>query len=168
MRMSEGVEWGIHCCSFLANLKEGESLSGGDLATFFDLPRAYLLKHLGALSRAGIVTTTTGPRGGYRLARPPAEITLLDIVVAIDGGETTFRCQEIRQRGPSGRGIQEYRGACGIAAAMWAAEDAWRDSLHGVTIASLGRLAEEQVPRTQKELSRQWLTQVRARRATAT
>jgi Rrf2 family protein len=165
MRMSEGVEWGIHCCSFLSSLKEGESLSGGDLATFFDLPRAYLLKHLGALSRAGIVTTTTGPRGGYRLARPASEVTLLEIVVAIDGGEPAFRCQEVRQRGPSSVGVEAYPGACGIAAAMWAAEDAWRASLGSVTIASIRSLAEKQAPSPQKELSRQWLTDVRARRA---
>ena len=49
----------------------------------------------------GIVESRPGPLGGYRLARPPSDITLLDVVLAVDGDDAAFRCREIRQRGPA-------------------------------------------------------------------
>ncbi|MPZ98475.1 MAG: Rrf2 family transcriptional regulator [Dehalococcoidia bacterium] len=157
MRMSEGVEWAIHCCSFLASLPEGETLTGASLAEFFDVPRAYLLKHLQALGRAGILESTSGPRGGYRLGRRPADISLLDIVEVIEGGQPAFRCSEIRGRGPSAVDASEYSLVCGIAAAMWQAEEAWRAALAATTLADIGRMGSREVPRRQRELAREWM-----------
>jgi hypothetical protein len=76
----------------------GFGLPASRLAEFHELPPAYLAKHLQALSRAGIVTANCGVSGGYRLAKPPAKITLLDITLAIEGPGPAFRCTEIRQR----------------------------------------------------------------------
>ena len=52
------------------------------------------------LVRADLLHAGTGPRGGFRLARDPAEVTVLEIVEAVEGGTPLFRCTEIRQRGP--------------------------------------------------------------------
>ena len=164
MKMSEGVEWGLHCCTVLARLNEGETMAGRDLAEFFDLPPAYLLKNLRALARAGLLHTTSGPRGGYRLARPADEITLLDVVEAIEGGEPAYHCAEIRQRGPSALDREAYPEPCGIARAMWTAEEAWRDALRGTTIAEMGALGRREVPTEQREKANAWLGLVRARR----
>ncbi|MDQ1403208.1 MAG: hypothetical protein QOG03_1524, partial [Actinomycetota bacterium] len=101
MKLGQGVEWGIHCCAILALLPDGTALPSARLAEFHDVPPAYLAKHLQALAKAGIVTSTAGPKGGYRLARPAAEITLLDVVEAIEGRTAAFDCTEIRQRGPA-------------------------------------------------------------------
>ena len=83
MRLSQGVEWSLHACSLLAMLPAGAALPTARFAEFFELPSAYLAKHLQSLSRAGVLEPAVGPRGGYRLARAPAEITLRDVVVAI-------------------------------------------------------------------------------------
>jgi Rrf2 family protein len=149
MKLSEGIEWAIHCCSLMAALPEGTSLPGTRLSEFFDLPKDYLAKHLQALSRAGIVETSRGPRGGYRLAKPAAKITLLHIVEAIDGKDPCFQCTEIRQRGPSGLSADHYKKPCGIARAMRKAEHVWRTELNKVDIASLvaqaaGEIAPQQ------------------------
>ena len=85
--MSEGVEWGIHCCTVLAVLPTGATLPASRLAEYHGVPAAYLAKHMQALSKAGIVESVAGPKGGYRLAKPPAEITVLDVVLAIEGAE---------------------------------------------------------------------------------
>lgn len=127
--MSEGVEWGMHCCTILAVLPPDKALPASRLAEYHGVAPAYLAKHLQALSRAGIVESVAGPKGGYRLARPANEITMLDVVVAIDGPGPAFYCTEIRQRGPAAVAENEYRLPCGIARAMWAAEDAWRAEL---------------------------------------
>src|SRR5438067_7002015 len=91
MRIGEGVEWALHCCTVLAVLPAGAALPASRLAELHDLPGAYLAKHLQALSRAGIVETAGGPRGGYRLAKPPADITVLDVIDAPEEGPA-FRC----------------------------------------------------------------------------
>lgn len=139
MRISEGVEWGVHCCTLLAALGPDQTLPAGRLAEYHGVPPAYLAKHLQSLSRAGLVTSVPGPRGGYRLARPADAVTVLDVVDAIEGDEPAFRCTEIRQRGPAAVEAACYRRPCGIARTMWAAEDAWREVLRSRTIAELLR-----------------------------
>jgi Rrf2 family protein len=137
MRMSDGVEWAAHSCVLLAALPPDRALPASRLAEYHALPAAYLAKHLQALARAGIVETTKGPRGGYRLARPPDEITMLDVVDAVQGSEPAFTCNEIRRRGPAAVPAREYRALCGIHVAMNRADDAWRRSLRDTTIADL-------------------------------
>ena len=119
---------------------------------------------LQALTRAGIVESTTGRNGGYRLGRSASEITLLDIVQAIEGKEPLFRCTEIRRRGPSKVAARSYSPTCGIAAAMWRAEQAWKEELQATTIAAVADLTMKQAPRAALEKGVTWITQVLAAR----
>lgn len=146
MRMSEGVEWALHCCVNLAWADSDQALPTARLAAFHDLPAPYLNKQLQALAKAGIVRSVSGPKGGFRLARSPARITLLDVVNAIEGGEPAFRCAEIRQRGPLARKPSAYRTPCAIAQAMATAEAAWQRELAGQTLADVMAAAEQKAP----------------------
>lgn len=56
------------------------------------VPASFLPQILAQLVRAGIATSTAGPRGGYGLARDPADISLLDVIVAVDGEVAATRC----------------------------------------------------------------------------
>ncbi|MFJ9694775.1 RrF2 family transcriptional regulator [Kitasatospora sp. NPDC101183] len=138
MRMGEGVEWGLHCCLTLAWLGDEHPVPTARLAAWFDLPPAYLTKRLQALVRAGVLTSTPGAKGGFRLGRAPERITLMDVVAAIEGTEEAFRCTEIRQRteGAAAAG-GDFRHACGVATAMRRAELAWRRELAAQTVADL-------------------------------
>ncbi len=135
--MTDGVEWAIHCATLLGALPEGAALSGARLAEYHGVPAPYLAKHLQSLTRAGVFVAVSGPRGGYRLARPAAEVTVLDVVEALDGAQPAFRCTEIRKRGPAAVAPSEYRVPCGIHRAMLRADAAWRDALRETTIADL-------------------------------
>ena len=137
MRISEGVEWALHCLVLLATLPEGRALPASRLAEFHGVPAPYLAKHLQALSRSGLVDTVPGPRGGYRLARPAAEISVLEVVTAIDGATPAFTCTEIRRRGPAGLPDRHYRSMCGIHRTMARAEEAYRAVLGESTVADL-------------------------------
>jgi Rrf2 family protein len=137
MRLGEGVEWAVHSCTVLALLPPGTPLPASRLAEFHGVPPAYLAKHLQQLSAAGIVESTTGRRGGYRLARPPADISVLDIVEAVEGRERAFRCEEIRRRGPAAVADSQYSPICGIARVMHQAEAAWRRELRAHTLADV-------------------------------
>src|SRR3954464_14619775 len=101
MRMSDGVEWGVHVCTLLAALPSDGALPAARLAEYHGVPPAYLAKHLQSLANVGIVESTAGRQGGYRLARPGDEIPVLDVVDAVEGREPAFRCTEIRRRGPA-------------------------------------------------------------------
>lgn len=139
MQLGQGVEWALHCCTVLALLPPDQTLPATRLAEYHGIPPAYLAKHLQALAGAGIVESVAGRKGGYRLARPAGEITVLAVVDAVEGAEPAFRCTEIRRRGPARVAASEYRAPCGIAAVMQEAEDAWRAHLGRVTIGDLVR-----------------------------
>lgn len=137
MKLSDGVEQAIHSITMMAGLPADGVLSAADLAAFHGVSPSYLLKHLQALSKAKLVTTLPGPKGGYRLARGADQITLLDIVLAVEGPEPAFRCREIRQRGPNPLPASSFTAPCGINAAMLKAERAYRAELRKVTVQSL-------------------------------
>ena len=98
----------------------------GDITERQRIPKRYLEQVLQHMVRAGILAGKRGPRGGYRLARAPERISLLDVVQAIEGTEPAFRCTEIRQRGPTALDARAYRHPCGINAAMLRAESVFR------------------------------------------
>jgi Rrf2 family protein len=137
MRLPEGVEWALHCSWLLAQARDGDALTARRLAEFYGLPEAYLAKLLKALVRAGLLSATSGPRGGFRLARPPGAITVADVLEAVEGRGALFQCTEIRQRGPVPLTGAACRKPCGIAEVMHRAERAWRKELAATTIADL-------------------------------
>jgi Rrf2 family protein len=137
MKLSEGVEQAIHSVLLLSGLAPDGVLSANALAEFHGVSASYLLKHLQALSRAELLESVPGPGGGYRLAKPAHAITLLDVVLAVEGAEPAFRCAEIRQRGPSPLAAKFFKVPCAVNAAMLKAERAYRAELRSVTIADL-------------------------------
>lgn len=139
MKLSDGVEQAIHVTAFLGWLPEGGVMSAAALAEYHGVSGSYLLKHLQALSGAGILQTVPGPQGGYRLGRAPGDITLLNIVLAVEGAEPAFRCKEIRRRGTGAGTISARLLAmpCQINAAMLRAEQAWRKELASVSVADI-------------------------------
>ncbi|KQZ93489.1 RrF2 family transcriptional regulator [Agrobacterium cavarae] len=137
MKMSDGVEQAIHSVAMLASLSPDGVLSAAALGEFHGVSTSYLLKHLQSLSGAGILSTVPGPKGGYRLAKEPEAITLLDIVLAVEGPAPAFRCAEIRQRGPNPLPDRYFSKPCGINAAMLQAERAYRAELAKTTVADI-------------------------------
>lgn len=161
MSLSEGVEWSLHCAWLLAHVPPGEALSSRRMAEFYGLPPAYLSKLLKSLVRAGILDATTGPRGGFRLARAAGDVTVLDILDAIEGGDPLFQCTEIRQRGPAPASAAACRRPCGIAKVMHEAEHAWRAQLAATTVADLANQASS----GSRTRVREWLATLPQRRA---
>ena len=146
--MSQGVEWALHTCLNMTWAEGDEAITTATLAAFYDLPVSYLNKQLQALVRAGILSSTSGPRGGFRLARSPGRVTLLDVVTAIEGPQEAFRCEGILRKGPGGRSDVDYVESCVISQAMRGAEAAWRAALSATTLADLRGTVEQRFPGT--------------------
>lgn len=137
MKLPVSTEWVLHCTTTLALLEPGATASAAQLADYYGLPSPYLAKQLQALTRAGILAATTGPRGGFRLGRPAAEVSLLQIVEAVDGAAAPYECREIRQRGRGALPAEQCLTPCTLAQKMKDAHDAWRQSLAGVSLAEI-------------------------------
>jgi Rrf2 family protein len=157
MKMSDGVEWALHCAAMLAGLPEGRVLPGKALAEYHGVSESYLLKHLKAMVEAGLFVSVPGPRGGFRLAKPADEISYLHIVQAVDGLEPAFRCTEIRQRGPVEVEPEFCRAPCAINATMLKAEMAWRKVLREENVGALARHLRETLPEHLQEKTGEWL-----------
>jgi len=137
MNLKNQVEWALHCCALLTGLPPDRYLSTKALSEFHGIPKEYLSKALQGLSKAGLVETMLGPTGGYRLARPPADISFLDIVEAVEGKKSTFVCSNIRANNPCRpRDFCDDR-PCAVARVMWEADEAWRRSLAAVSLSDL-------------------------------
>jgi Rrf2 family protein len=153
--MTQGVEWALHCCLNL--IWADRPATATKMASYFKLPAPYLNKQLQALCRVGILSSTSGPRGGFRLARPADEITLLDVVTAIEGSDDAFRCAQILHESPFGDPKADYVQACAISQAMRTADLAWRNALAAKTISDIAATVEKTYPNS-AENNRAWFS----------
>lgn len=161
MELNEGVEWALHTCLNLGWVEGGEAKTTAQLAAFYDLPAAYLNKQLQALTRAGVLSSMPGPRGGFRLARDPEDVSLLDIVVAIEGRAEAFACEHLLADGPGGDASVDYAVSCILSQAMSRADLAWRRELASRSLADIRREVEAKYPQT-PAATRVWFVNARA------
>jgi len=78
-------EYGLRAMGLLGEQLPGERLSARDIARREQIPPKYLEQILAALKQAGLVESRAGARGGYSLSRPARDITIGEIVAALDG-----------------------------------------------------------------------------------
>ncbi len=92
MRITTWAEYGLICALHLAR-REGEGpVPGRDIAARESLPADYVEQILLRLRRADIVKSTRGARGGYALARPPADISVRDVIAASERATFELHC----------------------------------------------------------------------------
>ncbi|MEU3188583.1 Rrf2 family transcriptional regulator [Streptomyces sp. NPDC006923] len=156
MKLSGGVEWALHCCVVLTTATD--PVPAARLAELHDVSASYLAKQLQALSRTGLVTSVQGKAGGYVLTRAPELISVLDVVVAVDGGRPAFVCTEIRRRGPLATPRESCTRPCAISRAMADADAAWRGALRAISVADLARSVDEDNGTGALAGIRTWLT----------
>jgi len=85
MQITRQADYALRAILNLARLEPGERAATSKIAEEQDIPSSFLAKIISQLSIAGLIHTSRGARGGVSLAREPEEISLLDVVEAIDG-----------------------------------------------------------------------------------
>lgn len=123
--------------------------SARDVADFYGLSSSGAAKLFTKLEKAGIVRASEGREGGFRLARPLAEIRVLDVADAIEGPKRLFECKEIRANCAVFQGEPPdwaTSGVCAIHAAMLEAERAMRKALAGISLADIKHRASNYIP----------------------
>jgi Rrf2 family protein len=93
MKLSPAAEFAIRGVSLLAQEYGQGPVTLDTICNARDLPKQYLVKIFASLARAELITPVRGKKGGYMLARPPREITLLNVVEAVEGPIFMNFCQ---------------------------------------------------------------------------
>ncbi len=136
MRISAKADYALRAAAELATAGGGP-VKGEQLAARQDIPPKFLENILGDLRHAGLVRSQRGADGGYWLQRPAAEITLAEIVRAVEGPLATVRGQRPED--------VVYQGAAEQLQRVWiAVRHNLRDVLEEVTVADVasGRLPD--------------------------
>jgi len=129
MRVSAKADYAVRAAAELAAGGEGP-MKGEALAQAQGIPLKFLENILGELKHAGIVRSQRGSDGGYWLARPAAEITIADVIRAVEGPLASVR-------GESPETVK-YRGAAEALGKLWVAVRAnLRAVLEEVTVADV-------------------------------
>jgi len=92
MLFNQTAEYALRAMAHLALLPAGQSVRARDLSTATNIPADYVSKVLRRMVREGLLHSQKGHGGGFRLARPPAEITFADILAAMDETLDPERC----------------------------------------------------------------------------
>ncbi|MFF8837377.1 RrF2 family transcriptional regulator [Streptomyces sp. NPDC015130] len=129
MRISARTDYAIRAMAELA-CSPDRPLKAEDIAGRQDIPVRFLFVVLGDLRQARLARSVRGPEGGYTLTRPPEEITLADVIRAMDGPMVSVR--DLKLTG------LEYQGAAAPMPDVWrAVRTSLRQVLEGTTLADL-------------------------------
>ena len=141
MKVSTRGDYACRALLSLAMHADGSPTSVRDIADRTALPQPYLEQILLALKGAGIVRSKRGVGGGYVLARPAADITLAQIVSAVDGPIVVGDFGEPHQNGAC-----DHEGQC-VLLAVWAeVGERMRHLLEGRTLADVAAVARGEAP----------------------
>ena len=92
MEISRRTDYGVRVILDLATLPNEHRVSTQEIADRQNIPSPFLAKIISQLSLAGLVTTYRGAGGGVSLACPPAQISLLQVIEALEGPIRLNRC----------------------------------------------------------------------------
>lgn len=116
----------------LAQVPSGEGpVSARRIADQMSIPHAFVTQVMADLMAAGLVAATAGRAGGYRLARPAAEISVLEVIESVEGDGRRIAC--VLRGIPCGSD-----GFCDAHQVFFAAQEAMLERLRRATLAELG------------------------------
>ncbi|HEY5386802.1 MAG TPA: Rrf2 family transcriptional regulator [Thermoleophilia bacterium] len=92
LQLTRGGEYAVRAMTYLARFPEGHVAALHEIGRAQDIPESFLAKILQSLVHSGLAVSRRGAHGGFALARPVAEITLRDVVEAVDGPIALNQC----------------------------------------------------------------------------
>lgn len=90
--ISKASDYAILTIAYFSSQSEGKINSKSDIARNLLLPEEFLSKILQKLTKAGIISSVKGVKGGYRLIKTPYLLTFLEVIEAVDGKFTMVKC----------------------------------------------------------------------------
>lgn len=102
MQITRQADYALRAIYYLAQLGPNQRAATSEIAEQQNIPPSFLAKIISQLSIAGLIHTSRGARGGVSLAKPPHEITVLEVVEAIDGPILLNECTQSPDACPFG------------------------------------------------------------------
>jgi Rrf2 family protein len=130
LELTKKGDYAVRAMLALARGPGDRPVSARRIADAMDIPVRFLPQVLGDLSRAGLLAAATGRSGGYRLTRPAGQVSLLDIIEAVEGDSRRRTC--VLRGGPCG-----LDGHCDVHAVFFAGQEALLAELRRATLADL-------------------------------
>ena len=146
MRVSAKSDYALRALIEIAGRHDAKPVSAEELGNAQEIPHGFLQAILADLRRAGIVVSQRGQAGGWRMGRDPAEVSVADVIRAVDGPLVSV--YGLRPESVS------YQGSAEVLQLVWiAARSSLREVFESVTIAALsaGSLPEDVAVRTRDE-----------------
>jgi Rrf2 family protein len=85
MKLTRASSYALHAVAYMAQAKSEKPVASHIIAEARKIPERFLLKVLKPLVSARVLESIKGPNGGYKLRRQPADISMLEIIEAVDG-----------------------------------------------------------------------------------
>ena len=137
MRVSAKSDYALRALIELASRKDGAPVSAEELGRAQEIPHGFLQAILADMRRAGIVVSQRGQSGGWRMARPPEQVTVADVIRAVDGPLVSVHGERPE--------AVSYNESAEVLQHVWiAARSSLREVCEQVTIQSL---ADRKLPR---------------------
>ena len=130
MELTKRADYAVRAMLALSRAQDGRLLSVRRIADEMDIPVRFLPQVMGDLTAAGLVRAMTGRAGGYALARPGSDVSLLDVIEAVEGDARRRTC--VLRGGPCG-----LDGYCDVHDVFVAAQDAMLRTLGDARLAGL-------------------------------
>lgn len=108
MRLTKGSDYGLRGMLYLAKQPPGKVALVGEVAEAENLPESYLAKIFQDLTRSGLLLSHRGAKGGFSLVRPPTEITMQEIIEAVEGPIAISPCLDGREGCVQSESCQVY------------------------------------------------------------
>ena len=130
LRLSKKADYALIAMKHLAVRGDRASSSAREIAELYDIPVELMAKVLQRLVREGLLASHQGTRGGYHLARLPLQISVADVIQAIDGPVTVTACS-------TDDGQCEQFAKCNVRDPLWRVRERIVSALGECTIAEL-------------------------------
>lgn len=130
LRLTKKADYGLMALKFLAEHPQTAALSAKDIAEAYHIPPQLLAKILQRLAKVGLVRSTAGMNGGYSLQRDASQITVFEVIRAVDGPLFLTACS-------SGKRPCDLTESCTIKEPMAKVNEAITDLLSGIRIGDL-------------------------------
>ena len=112
MQITRQADYALRAMIFLAQMEPNQRAATSQIAEVQSIPPSFLAKIISQLSIAGLIHTSRGARGGVSLARSPEEVSILEVVEAIDGPLSLNECTQNPSVCPFGESCPLYELWC--------------------------------------------------------
>jgi Rrf2 family protein len=140
LRLSKKSDYALIAMKHLATRSDGgASSSAREISECYDIPLELLAKVLQRLVRSRLLVSVQGTRGGYRLARQAAMISVADVIQAVDGPVTVTACST------DDHNCDQYS-KCSVRDPLWKIKNRILDALNTVSVAEMAAESDAPAP----------------------